>query len=80
MPPFEAIKSWVSLKVRKDRAFLRDVDKSIDKEKQIANAAWAIAAKIKRDGIKEFPVLQFVLDQNMNWIHNEIKKLEAEFS
>jgi hypothetical protein len=72
-------KQWMASKKSKYPDYIKPASRSISKEMAMENMTWAVMHKIKKHGIKPFPVLDFVLSQNEKWIEDEIKNFVAEF-
>ena len=82
-PNYQAIRNWIVKKREKHATFMPlDINQKSKKkannetlEKLIDKQAWMVAASIKKKGTEPFPVLQFIYDQNKDFIEKEVNKL-----
>jgi len=76
MPPVGAIVNWIHQKIRRNSQFIK-VPSNVDSENYIQGVGWAMAINMKKKGIRPFPVLEFVLNQNRSFIEREINNAMA---
>lgn len=75
MPPVNAIKEW--LKIKGSRYFKRGfmgLSRSNSTEANLNSLSWAIALKIKENGVKAHPFLKIAIDQNKDYIEKQLDK------
>ncbi len=74
MPPVDAIKSWLRTKSRRyQKSGFMGIQGFKNNQKAIDSMSWAIARKIKEKGVKAYPFLELALNQNAEYIENELK-------
>jgi len=87
MPPIEPIKRWVIQKGRLNPGLFKggferynrmSKKQKAGKEAEAERAAWGVAIKIKHRGIKEFPFLTLIVNQEIGKINQILQKAVRE--